>query len=703
MLTTLDAPVAGVAFSADGGRVVAWAPPRTEVIDVATGGLVGAATWPGLDAARLSPAGDLLYLIHENGQIRSVKVEGSRRWRRWRRGPRGQSRSTGSGLPGIRRHSHVVVHAAGALALTDPRVGWEGGQPGPARGLVGSPTGFWRAHALPGGTVTLERLDPTGGVVETVTLPAPRVRAACGICPDASPPAPDATDESLRGDDVVGVTVSADGAEIALVTGGDFNSYQEDGSVGCGASVCVLRRGQGDRLTRDARRSVRWRDVVVGDPVPGFATLALHRDGVRGCVAAFGHGARALSGEGFIDGLSLRRDKSDRGRCRLLMTPTEVTVGITGADGAVWLHGGQGRRLAGPTFISAMAVHGQLLATGHVDGGVRLWSRAPRPAVGTGWQATARELPEEPPDAQLAGPKEGGGPGWLGTWRSVDGGLALDAPQAVTLPLDPGVRPQDDENMGISPDGRLARVRLGPLGYEVWPLEAPGQGLRLPPFPCALDPAISPEDAWRFDPERPYLLKLCDDGVFEAPATWAAVKARLASAVRGCLSARQRVELLGEREDEARAAVVACRAQPRPLPRVVTPAPADSPPDETPVDGDPLPPIGEIAPDADRGRDAQALNVQGLRALGRGDRVGAAELFEAAVRLDPAYHLARYNLACMYALLGRDEDALDILAAFEAAGCEDCRARVARAGTDPDWASLRDNPRFVRLTRRAAP
>lgn len=57
--------------------------------------------------------------------------------------------------------------------------------------------------------------------------------------------------------------------------------------------------------------------------------------------------------------------------------------------------------------------------------------------------------------------------------------------------------------------------------------------------------------------------------------------------------------------------------------------------------------------------------------------------------------VARYNLACGYARLGRKEDAIRLLGQAIEAGFKDKR----QYETDADLQSLRDDPRFEALLR----
>ena len=75
------------------------------------------------------------------------------------------------------------------------------------------------------------------------------------------------------------------------------------------------------------------------------------------------------------------------------------------------------------------------------------------------------------------------------------------------------------------------------------------------------------------------------------------------------------------------------------------------------------------------------------------DYEGALRVSEEVLEEYPGNGLALYNLACMENLLGRSEDALDHLRdALEAAP-----PLTENARTDDDFASVREDPRFIAL------
>jgi len=99
----------------------------------------------------------------------------------------------------------------------------------------------------------------------------------------------------------------------------------------------------------------------------------------------------------------------------------------------------------------------------------------------------------------------------------------------------------------------------------------------------------------------------------------------------------------------------------------------------------------EIAP-----ADGRAVYLGALALEQLGDREAALVWLERALEIDPDESPTLYNVACGYARLGRLDDALDLLERIIAIGFGH-RAWVER---DPDFAALRDRPRFRELLDR---
>jgi adenylate cyclase len=97
----------------------------------------------------------------------------------------------------------------------------------------------------------------------------------------------------------------------------------------------------------------------------------------------------------------------------------------------------------------------------------------------------------------------------------------------------------------------------------------------------------------------------------------------------------------------------------------------------------------ELNPD-----DNRALNMGAFALLRLGEREEAMEWMEASVKKAPMDTVVHYNAACLYALAGNAEKALDCL--------ENCQLRVGSLNRewlqhDSDLDSIRDHPRFAEL------
>ena len=106
--------------------------------------------------------------------------------------------------------------------------------------------------------------------------------------------------------------------------------------------------------------------------------------------------------------------------------------------------------------------------------------------------------------------------------------------------------------------------------------------------------------------------------------------------------------------------------------------------------------LGEL--EAGYGRDpvrASRLRREGLRLLVNARPGDAIDILKQAVRLDPSDATSAYNLACSWALLGREKKALRWLAAAFDRGFTDYK----HAANDEDFTSLRSSPEFAALLR----
>lgn len=107
-----------------------------------------------------------------------------------------------------------------------------------------------------------------------------------------------------------------------------------------------------------------------------------------------------------------------------------------------------------------------------------------------------------------------------------------------------------------------------------------------------------------------------------------------------------------------------------------------------------LPKLAMGAP-ADKQRSATALNTAGLALYGKKDYAGAEAKYVLALAADPGHTLARYNLACIYALTNRVEKGLALLVELRSAkDCESCVRAADLARSDDDWQAQWDKPVF---------
>lgn len=119
---------------------------------------------------------------------------------------------------------------------------------------------------------------------------------------------------------------------------------------------------------------------------------------------------------------------------------------------------------------------------------------------------------------------------------------------------------------------------------------------------------------------------------------------------------------------------------------------------DLPAELEGVPPI-DFTPVSDgRTSEARKGNNRALELHRAADYAGAVELYKAAVRSDPGYLLARYNLACAYNMAGQRDNGLAILLQFKRAGCPVCLGRLIRARSDGEWKSARDDARFQAIT-----
>jgi predicted esterase len=92
----------------------------------------------------------------------------------------------------------------------------------------------------------------------------------------------------------------------------------------------------------------------------------------------------------------------------------------------------------------------------------------------------------------------------------------------------------------------------------------------------------------------------------------------------------------------------------------------------------------------------KSLGDQAAEAVQKGDMVAARDLYERWLKADPRDNSAWYNLACIYALAGEKELALDAFESAVDAGWSD----ASHPTRDTDLDAIRFDPRFAAALRR---
>ncbi len=136
-------------------------------------------------------------------------------------------------------------------------------------------------------------------------------------------------------------------------------------------------------------------------------------------------------------------------------------------------------------------------------------------------------------------------------------------------------------------------------------------------------------------------------------------------------------------------------AEPPPPPPVVAPTAPTATADGLPVlDAATRAALAKRPTNAEK-LEARRLNGDGVKLHKKRDYAGAIRLYLDALAAEPQSTLARYNLACAYALTGDAERAIHALLVHRELGH---KAKLEDARVDEDFAGLRDDVRFRTLT-----
>ena len=90
-------------------------------------------------------------------------------------------------------------------------------------------------------------------------------------------------------------------------------------------------------------------------------------------------------------------------------------------------------------------------------------------------------------------------------------------------------------------------------------------------------------------------------------------------------------------------------------------------------------------------------NKKGYRHYRKKRYEKAEQEYLKALALNPGLIKARYNLACVYALMGNHDEALGLLTQLKSQGCVYCLDRLTRVLDDPDFKSMKNDDRLIAL------
>jgi len=96
---------------------------------------------------------------------------------------------------------------------------------------------------------------------------------------------------------------------------------------------------------------------------------------------------------------------------------------------------------------------------------------------------------------------------------------------------------------------------------------------------------------------------------------------------------------------------------------------------------------------------AEELNTAGYRARKQGDNRSARSLYAEAVSQSPDYEMARFNLACEYALARNADAAIAQLEHLWRMGTARALKRLRKIATDSDFERIDNDPRFLAILR----
>jgi hypothetical protein len=112
-----------------------------------------------------------------------------------------------------------------------------------------------------------------------------------------------------------------------------------------------------------------------------------------------------------------------------------------------------------------------------------------------------------------------------------------------------------------------------------------------------------------------------------------------------------------------------------------------------------VPDLVDEAVDAKSAAKAEKHNKRGYKHYRKKRYEKAEAEYLKALTLNPRLIKGRYNLACLYALMGRHDDALGLLGQLKSLGCVYCMDRLTRVMADPDFKSMKSDSRLKALVK----
>jgi len=112
-----------------------------------------------------------------------------------------------------------------------------------------------------------------------------------------------------------------------------------------------------------------------------------------------------------------------------------------------------------------------------------------------------------------------------------------------------------------------------------------------------------------------------------------------------------------------------------------------------------VPDLVDEAVEAKSAAKAERHNKRGYKHYRKKRYEKAETEYLKALTLNPRLIKGRYNLACIYALMGRHDEALGLLGQLKSLGCVYCMDRLTRVMADPDFKSMKGDSRLKALVK----